>query len=95
MRNNLKCCRAGQGSVLFALFFAGDLDIGELPAEFFDTPGGVDILEAAGIERMAGAANIDFQLRLGRTGHEGVSAPAGDLRLDIVGMDVLFHGGFL
>src|SRR2546428_7425806 len=42
-------------------------------------------------ERVAVRAHLDVQLGLGRAGGERVAAGAGDLRLDVLGVDLFFH----
>ena len=63
----------------------------ELVLELFNTPGGVDELNAAGVERMARVANIDFKFRLRAARHEGVAATAGDFGFHVLRMNISFH----
>jgi hypothetical protein len=62
-------------------------------AELLDAAGGVEDLLLAGVERMAGGADLDLQV-LGerRTGLEAVGTAAGDRDLGIRRMDFGLHG---
>jgi len=62
-------------------------------AEFVHSTGGVDNLLLPGIERVAGRADVDMQLRLGqrRAGLDGVTAAAGNRNVVVVGMRFGFH----
>ena len=48
-------------------------------------------LLAAGVEGVALGADLDVQLRLGRARAELIAAGAANVRLDVLGMDSLFH----
>ena len=63
----------------------------ELVLELFNTPGGVDELNAAGVERMARVANIDLEFRLRAARHEGVAATAGNFGFHVLRMNISFH----
>src|SRR5882757_3008179 len=60
--------------------------------EALDASGRVDQLLLAGEERMAGAADLQANLVLGRMRLEGVAARAGDGHHIELGMDVFLHG---
>src|SRR5688572_12794821 len=64
------------GRLLHAVVGAG----GKLVLELLDPAGGVDVLELAGEERVAGRANIHAQLSFGAAGGELISAAARDFR---------------
>ena len=63
----------------------------EFLAEAFDAAGGVDELLFAGEERMARAANVDGNARLGAAGDEGIAAGAVHVAGLVTGMDFSFH----
>ena len=52
----------------------------------------INQLLAAGVERMALAANFDVDLRLGVTGVDHIAAGTSDGAVHIVRMDALLHG---
>ena len=85
------------GRSLGGLLFGGLLQAGigaggKLGLEFLDPSSGIDILQAAGIERMARAANIDTQLRTRAARREFVTAGAMDRSFHILRMNAFFHG---
>src|SRR5947209_7935504 len=51
----------------------------------------VDELLAAGVEGVAGRADLDVDLGLGRAGRELIAARAAHVCFDVFGMDVSFH----
>src|SRR5581483_7039161 len=59
--------------------------------ETLDLTGRVDDALRAGVERMAGRADVESEQRLGGHGGEGVAAAADHFGLDIFGMDTWFH----
>ena len=60
--------------------------------KLLNAAGGVDQLFLAGEERMAGGANFNLELRLGRADFKNGAACAGDFRFRKIGrMDILFH----
>src|SRR6187397_3437599 len=63
----------------------------EATLEALDPAARVHQLLLARVERVAGGAHLDVQLRLRRAGHELVAARAGDVRDDVLGMDVGLH----
>ena len=63
----------------------------ELLPKLLDPARRVDVLQLARIERMAGVADVDLQLRPGAASGEGVSAAAGDGAIHVLGMDFVFH----
>ena len=65
--------------------------LGKTALETLDAATGIDQLLLAGVERMALAANLDVDLRLGVTGVEHVAAGAGDGSVHIGWMDALLH----
>src|SRR5438132_7994869 len=60
--------------------------------EALDLPGGVDDALRAGVEGVTVRAELDADCRPGRAGLERVAADAGDLRVDVLGMDAWLHG---
>src|SRR5262249_33667841 len=74
---------------------------GALVAEPLLEPGhattGVEDLLLAGVEGVAGGAHVgvDHAVRGPAAGGERAAAGAGDLRLDVGGVDVGLHGGWL
>ncbi len=60
--------------------------------EPLNPPGSVDQLLLARIERMAGGAYLDFDLRQGRAGHEGLAARARYSALNIFRMYIVLQG---
>ena len=65
--------------------------LGSATLEALDAAAGIDKLLLAGVERMALGADLDVDLRLRRAGHEVVPARAGDVGLDVVGVNVGLH----
>lgn len=63
----------------------------ELRLELLDTAGGVDVLQLAGIKRMASVANVDLQFLAGATRDKGIAAATCDLGFVILRMYVAFH----
>src|SRR5205823_7041479 len=61
------------------------------PLEPFDPAPGVDQLLLAGIERVALRAQLDMDLRAGRTGLERVPTGAAHDAPDVLGVDPLLH----
>src|SRR5438045_576643 len=59
--------------------------------EALDAAARVDELLLAGVERMAGRADLDVELRLRRAGIELVAARAANVGEDVVGMDAGLH----
>src|SRR5690606_19887933 len=70
---------------------AGITSRGELVLELLDTSGRVDELQLARVERMASAADVDFQLGTGAAGDKRIATAALNLRHEVLGMDVVFH----
>lgn len=68
----------------------------ELLLELVDSTRGVDVLQLAGVERMALAANVDTHLASAsrRASREGISAATNDRRDLIIGVNAVFHGVF-
>ena len=66
--------------------------LGDAPLEALDATAGVDQLLPAGVERVAGGADLDVDLGLGRAGHELVAARAAYVSVDVLGMDIGLHG---
>src|SRR5688572_32687495 len=64
----------------------------ELLGEPLDPALGVDELLSTSEERMAGGADFQVQLRLGRAGFERVSTRAASLDLLILRVDTFLHG---
>ncbi len=65
---------------------------GKLVLELLDTPCGVDELQFAGVERVAGVANVNLELFASASGGEAVTATAGYRDLLIVRVNSVFHG---
>jgi hypothetical protein len=59
--------------------------------ELINTTIGSGSLLLAGVEGVALGAHLYVDLRLGGTGHERVTAVAGNGRLIVLGMDTFFH----
>src|SRR5947208_15551467 len=59
--------------------------------EPLDPAAGVDQLLLAGVERMAGRADLDVELRLGGARIELVAARASDVREYVLGVDLSLH----
>src|SRR2546430_11897524 len=62
------------------------------PREFLHPPGRIDELLFPGEKRMAGGANTDFNVPLGRARVIDSAASADDIGLVILRMNVRFHG---
>lgn len=62
------------------------------PREFLDASGGIDELLFPGEKRMAGGADADLDVPLGRARMIDSAASAGDIGLVILWMNVRFHG---
>jgi hypothetical protein len=77
----------------FGLLF-GVLEVvaAEFFLESFDAAGGVNVTLLTGEEWVAIGANLDDDLGFGGPGLERVSATAGHLAVDVIGMDAFFHG---
>src|SRR5437899_9904643 len=91
---------AGGGCRRFFLCLRGLLSaLGRLCAVFLgeslDAPFCVDELLPAGEERVAVGADLQVQLRLGRSRLPRISARAADLDLVVLGMDSLLHNRLL
>ena len=84
----LICGRAGHQPAAPARAAAPAL--GDAALEALDAPTGVDQLLAAGVERMAGRADLDVDLGLGRARHELVAARAADVSFDVLGWISVF-----
>src|SRR5262245_47715627 len=87
----------GGGLTLLGDFRSGLLNAGvgaggEFRLELFDAACRIDVLQLAGEEGVASRANIDLQFLLRTAGLERIAAAARDGRLDISGMDAVFHG---
>ena len=69
----------------------------KLLLELIDSTSGVDVLQLAGIERMALAANVDAHLATAsrRAGREGISTATNDRSFLIIRVNAVFHGVFL
>lgn len=67
------------------------LIFGVLALESFDPARCIDQLLLTGEERMAIGAYVQVDLGLRRSGVEGLSAGAGDDRIDVVRMNTLSH----
>ena len=65
--------------------------LGGAALEALDATTGVDQLLPARVERMAGGADLDVDLGLGRAGHEFVAAGAADVGVDVFRMDFGLH----
>src|SRR4051794_26889174 len=59
--------------------------------EPLDPAPGIDELLLAGVERMAGGADLDVEVRLGRARVELVATRATDVRQHVIGMDLSLH----
>ena len=75
----------------FVLLFFLLVEGGISTLKFFNTSGGVDKLDATGIERMTRVADINAKLGLDAARDEGVAASAGNLHFHVLGMNILFH----
>src|SRR5579884_18253 len=65
--------------------------LGHPALEALDAAAGVDQLLLAGVEGVAGGADLDVDLGLGGASRELVAARAGDVGLDVLGMDFGLH----
>lgn len=65
---------------------------GEFVLELLDTTSGIDVLEFAGVERMALTANVDLQFLADASCFEGISATASYGSFLIVRVDAVSHG---
>ena len=63
----------------------------ELVLELLNSSSRIDVLELAGVERMASIANIHFQFLADTAGLKRIAATTGDQRFLIVGVDSVFH----
>src|SRR6266853_447546 len=77
----------GKLSALFAALRAG-----VAAGEFLNAPGGIDELLLAGEKRMARRADADPDVALGRAGVIDFAARATDRGLEILRMNICFHG---
>ena len=71
---------------------AGAAGLLEPALEALDPTAGIHQLLLARVERVAVRADLDVKFRLRGTRHELVAAGAGDVREDVLGMDVSLHG---
>jgi hypothetical protein len=83
-------------AIMVQLSFSGSAGAGGLGStvaarEFLDAAGGVDELLFPGEKRMAGRADADFDVPLGRASVIDSTAGAGDVGLEILWMNVRFH----
>ena len=76
------------------LFLRGArLDAGITAREFFNAAGGIDELLFAGKKRMAGRADTNLDIAFRGTGMVSRAASAVDVGLDVIGVNICFHGG--
>src|SRR6476469_10957989 len=71
---------------------AGTAGLLETALEALDPTAGIHELLLARVERVAVGADLDVELRLRRAGRELVAARAGDVREDVLRMDLSLHG---
>jgi hypothetical protein len=67
------------------------LTSGHTPLEALDAAAGIHQLLLARVERVAGGADLDVNLGLGRAGHELIAARTADVSLYVLGMNVCLH----
>ena len=65
--------------------------LGSAPLKALDPSAGVDQLLLAGVEGMAGRAELDMQIGLGRPRVELVAAGTMNVRERVFGMDICLH----
>ena len=65
--------------------------LGDSTLEALDPSAGVDQLLPAGVEGVAGGADLDMDFGLGRASHELVAARAADVSFDVLRMDIGLH----
>ena len=70
----------------------GGGELGVFLLEAFDAAGGIDEFLLAGVERVADAADFDFDVLEGGAGFEGIAAGAADLGEIVLGVEFFFHG---
>ena len=78
-------------ALLLAGLQAGIGAAGKLRLEFLDTTRRVDVLQLARVERMASAADIDFQLFSRAARLKRVAATAGHGDIKIAGVNIFLH----
>lgn len=83
------------GRRLFFLLKAGVGTTGEFTLEFLDPPSGIDILQLAGIKRMARVANVNLQFFTRAASCKRIATAAGDGGLEVFRVDAVFHLAFL
>lgn len=76
---------------LFALFEAGVAAFLELALELFDSTGGVNVFQFAGVKWVTRAANVDLKVFSRAAGFEFIATPTRYGGVEIFGVDAFFH----